>query len=89
MTPSEDTLFDILRDAALEADDRELGTLEHDTPLDALELDSVAMMQVIAHFEDRLDCRLPAQQFARARTVGEFFEVIRRGLALRGAEPVS
>jgi acyl carrier protein len=69
-------LIGILRTAAWEADQRELGEVSRETPLDALELDSVSFMQVIAHFEDVLDRRLPNQAFARVRTVGEFFDVV-------------
>ena len=52
-------LLDILRAAAWEADRRELGAVSRETPLDQLELDSVSFMQVIAHFEDTLERRLP------------------------------
>lgn len=69
-------LFEILRAAAREADQREIGDVRRDTPLEALELDSVSFMQVIAHFEDALDRKLPHQAFARVRTVGEFFDTV-------------
>jgi len=76
-------LLEILRAAAWEADQREIGEVSAETPLDALELDSVSFMQVIAHFEDALGKRLPNQAFARVRTVGEFFAVV-EGLPARG-----
>lgn len=69
-------LIEILREAAREADQRELGEVDRDTPIDALELDSVSFMQVVAHFEDALDRRLPSQAFSRVRTVGDFFDVV-------------
>lgn len=81
---TEATWLEFLRAAAREADNREIGRVDRSTRIDALELDSVAFMSVVAYFEDKLDQRLPQQRFHRVKTVGDFFDAIERELGSAG-----
>jgi acyl carrier protein len=78
---SEPDLLGLVRRAAREVDSRDLPPLERAMPLEALMLDSLTLMQVVAFLEDELGVPLPAQGFSRARTVGDLVDVVTRALS--------
>jgi acyl carrier protein len=57
--------------AALEVDNRKLSNLNKDTVITTLGMDSVAVMELVSFFEEKLSVRIPDEELNRIRTVGD------------------
>ncbi|MFC8824214.1 acyl carrier protein [Streptomyces sp. NPDC057137] len=66
----------LLQSAGAQVSHRELGRLTTETELQALGLDSVQLIEMIAVAEHAIGQRLPDEAFGRVRTVGELCEVL-------------
>jgi acyl carrier protein len=87
MTVDDEALESAVRTAVARACDVDVERVEASTPLDELGLDSLAAAEVLTDVEIRLDIEFPVdvlRGLTEARTVGEVFDRLRDGLAVRG-----
>jgi len=71
-------IIDMFTHAAFEVDHRKLSGLTADTVISTLGMDSVAVMELIAYFEEKLDVRIPDEDLGRVRTLGDLRDAIAR-----------
>jgi acyl carrier protein len=62
--------------AALEVDNRKLSNLNKDTVITTLGMDSVAVMELVSFFEEKLSVRIPDEELNRIRTVGDLRDAL-------------
>jgi acyl carrier protein len=62
--------------AALEVDNRKLSNLSKDTVITTLGMDSVAVMELVSFFEEKLSVRIPDEELNRIRTVGDLRDAL-------------
>ena len=68
----------LFRQAALEIHDRRLDALGKTTVISTLGLDSIAVMEMAAYLEDKLDIQIPDDALAQAETLGDLEALIQR-----------
>ena len=78
-------VIQLFSQAALEVNGKKLSTLNRDTVIAKLGLDSVARMELVSYFEEKLDVRLPDEDLAQVRTLGDLGAVVKR-IAPTGTE---
>jgi len=71
-------ILDMFKQAALEVDNRKLPQLTRDTVIATLGMDSVAVMELVSYFEEKLGVRIPDEELARIRTVGDLRDTVAR-----------
>jgi acyl carrier protein len=71
-------ILEMFRQAALEVDNRKLPQLTRETVIGTLGMDSVAVMELVSYFEEKLGVRIPDEELARIRTVGDLRDTIAR-----------
>jgi len=64
--------------AALEVDNRKLTGLNGDTLISSLGMDSVATMELVAYFEEKLQIRIPDEDLGRVRTLSDLKDIVAR-----------
>lgn len=64
--------------AALEVNGKKLEGLSKDTVISKLGLDSVAVMELVSYFEEKLEIRLPDEDLAKVQTLGDLGAVVAR-----------
>ena len=70
----------LFQQAALEVSNKRLDNLSRATVISTLGMDSVAVMELVAYFEEKLAIRLPDEDLARISTIGDLCTVIERVL---------
>ena len=73
-------VLDLFQKAALEVDNRKLTGLTKDTVISQLGMDSVAVMELVSYFEERLDVRIPDEELGKVRTLGDLRDCLARHL---------
>lgn len=73
--------------AALEVNGKKLENLSKDTVISKLGLDSVAVMELVAFFEEKLNIRMPDEDLAKVQTLGDLGGLVKR-LVPAGTEVV-
>ncbi len=73
--------------AALEVNGKKLENLSKDTVISKLGLDSVAVMELVAFFEEQLNIRMPDEDLAKVQTLGDLGGLVKR-LVPAGTEVV-
>ena len=68
----------MFKQAALEVDNRKLPKLTRDTVIATLGMDSVAVMELVSYFEEKLAVRIPDDDLGRIRTIGDLRDTIAR-----------
>jgi len=71
-------VVEMFKQAAFEVDDRRLPDLKPQTVITALGMDSVAIMELVAWFEEKLGVRIPDEQLSKIRTVKDLRDTIAR-----------
>ncbi|HEX9572635.1 MAG TPA: acyl carrier protein [Myxococcales bacterium] len=71
-------ILDMFKQAALDVDNRKLPQLTRDTVIATLGMDSVAVMELVSYFEEKLGVRIPDEELARIRTVGDLRDTVAR-----------
>jgi acyl carrier protein len=71
-------VVEMFKQAALEVDNRKLPNLSSDSVIATLGMDSVAIMELVSYFEEKLAVRIPDEELGRIRTVGELRDTIAR-----------
>lgn len=64
--------------AALEVNGKKLENLSKDTVISKLGLDSVAVMELVAFFEEKLNIRMPDEDLAKVQTLGDLGALVKR-----------
>jgi acyl carrier protein len=71
-------VVEMFKQAAFEVDNRRLPDVEAQTVIATLGMDSVAIMELVAWFEEKLGVRIPDEQLSRIRTVKDLRDTIAR-----------
>ena len=71
-------VIELFQKAALEVDNRKLSGLTMDTVISTLGMDSVAVMELVSYFEERLNMRIPDEELGRVRTLGDLRDCVAR-----------
>jgi acyl carrier protein len=69
-------VLELFTQAALEVDNRKLTALTKDTVISTLGMDSVAVMELVSYFEEKLSVRIPDEDLSRIRTVGDLRDAL-------------
>lgn len=72
-------VLDLLHRGCVEVAGRDVGPLSLQTDLDALGLDSIQTMELVAWTEDKLGFRVPDEVLGRLRTVGDLHAAFASG----------
>ena len=71
-------IIQLFSQAALEVNGKKLDGLTKDTVISKLGLDSVAVMELVSFFEEKLDIRMPDEDLAKVQTLGDLGAVVKR-----------
>lgn len=71
-------VIQLFRDAAMEVSNRKLEGLDRNTVISQLGMDSVAVMELVSYFEEKLEVRMPDEDLARINTIGDLSALIQR-----------
>ena len=69
---------EMFKQAAFEVDNRRLPQLSADTVIATLGMDSVAIMELVSYFEEKLEVRIPDEELSKIRTVRDLRDAIAR-----------
>ncbi|MBS2025761.1 MAG: acyl carrier protein [Deltaproteobacteria bacterium] len=78
MTTQTVNVLELFTQAALEVDGRKLNGLTKDTVISTLGMDSVAVMELVSFFEEKLSVRIPDEDLGKIRTVGDLAEALKK-----------
>lgn len=70
-------IIQMFEQAAHEVSGKKLSGLTKDTVISKLGLDSVAIMELVAHFEEKLNIRLPDEDLAKVQTIADLAQVVK------------
>jgi acyl carrier protein len=70
-------IVSLFAQAALEVNGKKLDGLTKDTVISKLGLDSVAVMELVSYFEEKLNVRLPDEDLAQVKTLGELGALVK------------
>ena len=71
-------VVEMFKQAAFEVDNRRLQDLKPDTVIATLGMDSVAVMELVSYFEEKLEVRIPDEELSRIKTVKDLRDAIQR-----------
>ena len=71
-------VIEMFKQAAFEVDNRRLPNLSADTVIGSLGMDSVAVMELVSWFEEKLEVRIPDEELSKIRTVRDLRDTIAR-----------
>ncbi len=71
-------VVEMFKQAAFEVDNRRLPDLKPDTVIATLGMDSVAVMELVSYFEEKLGIRIPDEELSRIKTVRDLRDAIQR-----------
>jgi acyl carrier protein len=69
-------VIEMFKQAAFEVDNRRLTDLKSDTVIATLGMDSVAVMELVSYFEEKLGVRIPDEELSKIRTVKDLRDTI-------------
>ena len=75
----------LFQKAALEVSGKQLSGLTPDTVISKLGLDSVAVMELVSYFEEKLTIRMPDEDIAQLKTLGDLEKLVNRLVAQKAA----
>jgi acyl carrier protein len=76
---------ELFSQAALEVNGKKLTGLSRETVISKLGMDSVAVMELVSFFEEKLSIRMPDEDLAKVQTLGDLGDVVKR-LVPKGTE---
>lgn len=82
--PRDEEFLVLFRRAAWEVAGVRLDELRIDTPVEAIELDSLAVFEVLGWIERELNVRLPEDELVLIRTLRDLTDLV---ASLRGGDP--
>jgi acyl carrier protein len=68
----------LFKQAALEVDNRKLENVSAGSVITQLGMDSIAQMELVSWFEERLSVRIPDEELAKIRTISDLRDVLAR-----------
>jgi acyl carrier protein len=71
-------VLEMFKQAAFEVDNRRLPDLKPETVISTLGMDSVAVMELVSYFEEKLGVRIPDEELSRIRTVRDLRDALAR-----------
>jgi acyl carrier protein len=71
-------VLEMFKAAALEVDNRKLPELKAETVISSLGMDSVAVMELVSYFEEKLSVRIPDEELSKIRTVGDLRDTLQK-----------
>jgi acyl carrier protein len=71
-------VLEMFKAAALEVDNRKLPELKAETVISSLGMDSVAVMELVSYFEEKLNVRIPDEELSKIRTVGDLRDTLQK-----------
>jgi acyl carrier protein len=71
-------VIEMFKQAAFEVDNRRLPDLTAETVIATLGMDSVAVMELVSYFEEKLGVRIPDEELSKIRTVRDLRDIIAR-----------
>ena len=71
-------VIEMFAQAAVEVANRKLCGLTNETVISNLGMDSIAVMELVSYFEEKLDIRIPDEDLGRVRTLGDLRDAIAR-----------
>jgi acyl carrier protein len=69
-------VVEMFKEAAMQVDNRRLPDLKPDTVIASLGMDSVAVMELVSYFEEKLSIRIPDEELSRIRTVRDLRDAV-------------
>jgi acyl carrier protein len=75
----------LFQKAALEVSGKQLSGLTNETVISKLGLDSVAVMELVSYFEEKLSIRMPDEDLASIQTLGDLAKLVHRLVAQKAA----
>jgi acyl carrier protein len=75
----------LFQKAALEVNGKQLSGLTAETVISKLGLDSVAVMELVSYFEEKLSIRMPDEDLATIQTLGDLDKLVQRLVAAKAA----
>ena len=69
-------VVEMFKQAAFEVDNRRLPELKAETVIATLGMDSVAVMELVSYFEEKLEVRIPDEELSRIKTVKDLRDAI-------------
>jgi acyl carrier protein len=75
----------LFQKAALEVSGKQLSGLKADTVISKLGLDSVAVMELVSYFEEKLSIRMPDEDLATIQTLGDLDKLVQRLVSQKAA----
>ena len=75
----------LFQKAALEVSGKQLQALTNETVISKLGLDSVAVMELVSYFEEKLVIRMPDEDLATIQTLGDLAKLVNRLVAQKAA----
>jgi acyl carrier protein len=71
-------VLSLFAQAALEVNGKKLSNLTNETVISKLGLDSVAVMELVSWFEEKLAIRMPDEDLAQVQTLGDLSKLVTR-----------
>jgi acyl carrier protein len=71
-------VLSLFAQAALEVNGKKLSGLTNETVISKLGLDSVAVMELVSWFEEKLAIRMPDEDLAQVQTLGDLSRLVTR-----------
>ena len=68
----------LFQDAALEVSNKKFDHLGKTTVISQLGMDSVAVMELVSYFEEKLHVRMPDEDLAHINTIGDLCSLIQK-----------
>jgi acyl carrier protein len=68
----------LFKEAALEVDNRTLEEVTSSSIITQLGMDSVAQMELVSWFEERLGVRIPDEELSKIRSISDLRDVLAR-----------
>jgi acyl carrier protein len=66
----------MFKQAAFQVDNRRLPDLRSETVIASLGMDSVAVMELVSYFEEKLAVRIPDEELSRIKTVRDLRDAV-------------
>ncbi len=71
-------MISLFQAAALEVNGKKLDGLTSSTVISKLGMDSVAVMELVSYFEEKLSIRMPDEDLAQVQTLGDLGNLVKR-----------
>ncbi|MGZ6124825.1 MAG: acyl carrier protein [Myxococcales bacterium] len=71
-------VIEMFKQAAFEVDNRRLPDLKGETVIATLGMDSVAIMELVSWFEEKLGLRIPDEELGKIKTVRDLRDTVAR-----------